>query len=72
MSFDLAKLKTNKKSERDGVWVDYLEGSRLLIARNGNARYRAFVSTKYKQHRMIIDRGGVGADELAEKIHIHY
>ena len=70
MSFDLSTLKTDKALENEGVWVDYLSGSRLLIARNNNSKYRAFIALKYKQHRMSIDRGGLDGDKLAEKIQI--
>lgn len=68
MSFDLATLKTDKDSEQNGVWVDYLGGSRLKVARTNNSKYRNFLSMKYKQHRMVIDRGGRDGDALAEKI----
>ena len=70
MSFDLSTLKTDVNLETDGVWVDYLGGSRLLVARNNNSKYRSFISMKYKQHRMVIDRGGKEGDALAEKIQI--
>lgn len=70
MSFDLSTLKTDKNLETEGVWVDYLGGSKLLIARNNNSKYRSFVSMKYKQNRMVIDRGGREGDVLAEKIQI--
>lgn len=70
MGFNLNSLKTNKDKETEGVWVDYLDGSRLLIGRMGNAKFKAFVSRKYKGHRMAIDRGDAHADALAETIQV--
>lgn len=70
MSFNLDSLKTNKVAEKDGIWVDYHDGSRLKIARFGNPAYKAFLSMKYKQNRLAIDRGDKRADALAEKIQL--
>lgn len=70
MSFNLNSLETNKSAEKDGVWIDYLDGSKLKIARIGNQGYKAFMTTKYKQNRMAIDRNDRGADEIAEKIQL--
>ena len=70
MSFNLNELETNKEAEKDGVWVDYLDGSRLKIARMGNQSYKAFLAMKYKQNRIVIDRGDKNSDALAETINI--
>ena len=70
MSFNLNSLKTDKVSEEEGIWIDYFDGSRLLIGRMGNAKYKAFISMKYKQHRMAINREDSHADALAEEIQL--
>ena len=39
MAFNINKLRTNPKSETDGVWVDAGAGLQLKIARLGNPNY---------------------------------
>lgn len=70
MGFNLNSLKIDKERELEGVWVDYVEGSRLLIGRIGNHKFKSFISMKYKAHRMAIDRGDAHADVLAEEIQL--
>ncbi|EOV8094045.1 TPA: hypothetical protein NGR52_004200 [Vibrio parahaemolyticus] len=68
MGFELNTLKTDKEKEVNGVWRDYFDGSRLLVARLGNENYRAFIAREYKANRIAIERGGEKADKLALRI----
>lgn len=68
MGFELNTLKTDKEKETNGVWRDYFDGSRLLVARIGNEKYKAHIAKEYKANRIAIDRGGEKADKLATRI----
>jgi len=68
MGFELNTLKTDKSKEINGVWRDYYDDSRLLVARMGNEKYRAFVAKEYKANRIAIDRGGEKAERMAVRI----
>lgn len=68
MAFELNSLRTDTKKEQDGVWIDYLDGSKLLIARMGNAKYKGFIANEYRANKLAIDRGGRSSEDLAVKI----
>lgn len=68
MAFNLNSLKTDKQKEVNGVWREYFDGAKLLVARMGNEKYRAFIAKEYKANRIAIDRGGEKADQLAQRI----
>jgi len=40
---DIREFSTNDKREQEGVWVDIGEGTQLLIARLGNAKYEKYL-----------------------------
>lgn len=55
MSFNLGKLMIDEDVSKTGVWVDYLEGSRLKIASSNSHRYKAAVARLYKGNRLQLD-----------------
>lgn len=44
--FDLATLRTDKTKEVEGVWMEYVGESKLLIARLRNSKMEEFLLTK--------------------------
>ncbi len=46
-----SKFKTNEDKETEGVWIDFGEGLRLLIARSGNVKYRRTLARLTKPHQ---------------------
>lgn len=59
---------TDTKAELEGVWVDYEEGSALLLARHNNEEAQKIRVKGYQKHRALIDAGGDKADAFANEI----
>jgi len=66
MSFEINDLRTDKKMETEGVWVDEIGGMRLKIARLENPDYQRFIARKSKPFRRQIARGNIEA--VSEKM----
>lgn len=62
----ITKFRTNKQSEIDGVWVDAGEGLRLLIARQGNARYNESMRRHGSPLVPQIKSGSVSIDQAEQ------
>jgi hypothetical protein len=46
----LSRIKIDKDKQLDGVWCDTgLDGLRLLVARQGNTRYREYIAQNSKE-----------------------
>lgn len=63
------RFKTDRKSETEGIWLDYGDGQRILIARANRAN-RAFQAESQKFFRKYRQqfKHGVIPDEVQEKI----
>jgi hypothetical protein len=64
----LTKYKTDQVAEREGKWVPWHEGSRLLIARAGNPKFQAVLQKQMEPHTAVLRAGGSppeGAQEAA-------
>lgn len=55
MGFNLGTLMIDEDVSKTGVWVDYLEGSRLKIASSNSHKYKATIARLYKQNRLKLD-----------------
>ena len=70
MGFDIAKeFGTDESKEIEGVWEDMGNGCRLLIAREGNPKYKKAFTRMTKPYRQQIRRETL-SDEKAEEITI--
>ena len=43
----LSSLATDEKLSTEGVWVDYVDGARLLVARTGNKHFRDYCRARF-------------------------
>ena len=65
---DLKKeFGTNKKLETEGVWEDFGNGCKVLIARQGNENYKKAFRKLSKPYQNAIRRNNL-SDEIAERI----
>ena len=70
MALELKKTyATDQDKEVNGVWEDFGEGCRILIARAGNKKYDKLFQRLVKPHRKAM-RMGTLSDEVAEGIFI--
>jgi len=68
MALDLIKnYKTDKNKEIEGIWEDFGEGCRILIARMGNPKYVEAFRKISKPHAKAMRRGTL-KEEIAERI----
>jgi hypothetical protein len=54
MSFDLNSTFTDGNLERDGVWIEYFEGSQLKIASKESPEYKAYLARLAQRHKLKI------------------
>jgi hypothetical protein len=59
-----ALYNTDEKLETNGAWVPFLQGSRLLVAREGNPHYTAELNRLYEENQEKLRLEGEEADEL--------
>lgn len=64
---DIGRVKTDTKKEVEGIWVDFAEGIRLLIARAGNYKYEQLLSSLTEPHLKKI-RAGLYDQEKYDKL----
>jgi hypothetical protein len=62
MSFDIVRDTTDPKKEQEGVWMDYLGGSRVKIARLGNANFENIFNRKMAPYRKQERKGTLSTD----------
>lgn len=71
MGFKISQLKTDEDKTINGVWRDYNEGSKVLLASSGsgNKRFKTHLSKLLKPSRRQIRRGDIidlGMSEINE------
>lgn len=64
---DLAKFRTDKSLEDEGVWNSIGGDARIKLARIGNRRYRDALQARLKPHRRAI-RAGTLPEEVTEAL----
>ena len=64
--FCLANLKVDEQKAKDGIWFDYIEGVKFLLARSGSAAYSKWLSNYMKEHETVIKSGTEEGDRVAE------
>lgn len=64
---DLKKFKTNQQSEQEGVWVPLDKGTKVLIARTGNPRYKEYLRNKLSPYRLQLKTNSMD-EEVAQRI----
>lgn len=69
MAFDKSLKLRDRELERKGVWMDYDDDTRFLIARKNNQDYKTFISKTYRDNeKAIISKTNTRkADEIADK-----
>ena len=60
----LAQFETDLDKELAGVWVDYDDGIRLLVARIGNPKYAKLIKRLRKPHERRLARADLDSDLL--------
>lgn len=50
---ELNSLRIDPKKSREGVWVDYVRGTRVLVARYDNKDMLAYKSQKAMEHKLL-------------------
>jgi hypothetical protein len=63
------KFKTDRKSENEGIWLDYGDGQQILVARasRSNKRFQAAGQKFFRKYRQQFKHGLI-PDEIQEKI----
>ena len=54
MSFNLNSTFTDGNLEKEGVWVDYFEGSKLKVASKESPEYKAYLARLAQRHKLKI------------------
>lgn len=62
--FDISILEVDPAKSLEGVWVDYLMGSRLKVARSTNKDAENFRMQKAIEHADLFNAGGPESDKL--------
>jgi len=68
MSFNLTSLTIDESVSKNGVWVDFLGGSRLKIASTQSNAYKALLARMYKQNRLQLDDSNPNNFKLIQEI----
>lgn len=55
MSFDLSNTFINDSTAEQGVWVDFFENARLLIASTENPKYKAALAKQARANKIKLD-----------------
>lgn len=55
MGFNLSNLTIDEDISKTGVWVDYMQGSRIKLASSSSHRYKATIARLYKANRLQLD-----------------
>jgi hypothetical protein len=55
MGFNLGTLTIDEDVSKTGVWVDYLQGSRVKIASSSSHVYKGHIARLYKSNRLQLD-----------------
>lgn len=58
--FNIAQLRTDKKKDVDGVWVDYYGGLRFRIAHAGNVKADAYRNKLLQQKKHAVQQADMG------------
>jgi hypothetical protein len=66
--FDINHLKVDPSKSQEGVWVDYLRGSQLKVARASNKQAEDHRFREAVEHADIFNAGGDKAEKLAFEI----
>lgn len=66
--FDIDHLKIDPEKAEEGVWVDYLKGSRLKVSRASNKEAENFRFQKAVEFADIFNAGGDKAEEKAFEV----
>jgi hypothetical protein len=61
---------TDERAEIEGVWQDYENGSRVLLARFDNEEAQKIRVEEYRENRAVIDQGGELADTISLRAEI--
>lgn len=64
---DIDNAFTDPEIEREGIWVDYRDGSKVKVARIGNPNFTRIYDAKLKPHRRK-QRAGSMETELETRI----
>jgi hypothetical protein len=64
---DIDNAFSNPETEKEGVWVDYRDGSKIKIARIGNPIFTRTYDNKLKPHRRK-QRAGTMETELEVRV----
>ena len=68
MGFNLQSLTIDESKSKQGVWVDFLGGSRLKIASTQSNSYKAMLAREYKKHRLQLDDSNPDNFRLIQEI----
>ena len=63
--FNLNRLRTDKTKDLEGVWHDYIDGLKFLIARGTNPQAKAYRNRLLKKNNHLVQSGDVA---IIEKI----
>lgn len=63
---NIESIKTSIKKEEDGVWVDFIMGIELKIARSRNPKYQELLRKLVEPQRKDIRDDKLTIDELAD------
>jgi hypothetical protein len=68
MSFNLGDLMIDERASKQGVWVDWLGGSRLKLASTSSHQYKATIARLYKANRLQLDDSNPNNYQLIQEI----
>lgn len=70
MAFDTAKNIRDRSLEKTGVWMDWDDETRFLVARKTNPKYKAAFSKGYRENERTLESktNTKHADEIADQL----
>lgn len=64
MAFNLTETFSDQEKQISGVWVEFYEGSSLLIASKNSSKYKAYLANLARKNRVKIGKKKVSEETM--------
>lgn len=68
VGFNLGDLMVDETVSQKGVWIDYLSGSKLLIASTSSSAYKAKLAKLARENRLSLDDSNPDSAKAIQRI----
>lgn len=64
MAFNLTSTFSDQELQTNGVWIEFYEGSQLLIASKNSSKYKAYLANLARKNRVKIGKKKVSEETM--------